>query len=168
MCGLLLLIVKTTINLLQTLLNYVIFVIFVYFMYIHIYSTPHLTLLHLQEKSSQLYNISCVYQHFANSLLTVSFVSNLLSVSGDQTVDVSIVRQWVGCFSSGNNDSKSSSLVQIFMSMAYRLLQIFGKNTQLNTAVVAMTRSYTNQQLLCYKINSSYKLPTTVSCIMQQ
>lgn len=47
MCGLLLLIVKTTINLLQTLHNYVIFVIFVYFMYIHIYSTTHLTLQHL-------------------------------------------------------------------------------------------------------------------------
>ena len=47
----------------------------------------------------------------------------------NQTVDVSIVRWWVVCFSSGN--SRSPPLVQILKSTACRLLFIAGKNGQL-------------------------------------
>ena len=47
---------------------------------------------------------------------------HLLNVYGDQTVDVSTVRWWVLCFSSGVSDSESVLLVQIFMNMACRIL----------------------------------------------
>jgi len=50
----------------------------------------------------------------------------LLNISGDQTVDVSTVRRWMMHFSSG--DSGSLPLVQIFESMAYRLLFFAGDN----------------------------------------
>ena len=46
----------------------------------------------------------------------------LLNIYGDQTVDVSTVRRWVVCFSSGDSDSVSPPLVQTALSMAYRLL----------------------------------------------
>ena len=52
----------------------------------------------------------------------------LLNVSGDQTVDVSTVKQWVVCFSSSDSDSGSPPLVQIFMSMAYTFLFIGGES----------------------------------------
>ena len=52
----------------------------------------------------------------------------LPNASGDQTVDVSTVRQWVVCFSSGNSNSKLSPLTQMFMSVACRLLFIAGEN----------------------------------------
>ena len=55
----------------------------------------------------------------------------LLNVYGDQTVDVSTVRQWVVHLMSGSSDSglHHCLLVQIFMSVACRLLFIGGKNT---------------------------------------
>ena len=56
---------------------------------------------------------------------------HLLSINGDQTMDVSTVRWWVVCFSSGNSDSGSPSLVQIFLSMVCRLLFISGESAQL-------------------------------------
>ena len=49
----------------------------------------------------------------------------LLNTDGDQTVDVSTVRWWVVCFSSG--DSGSPPLMQIFTGMARRLLIIMAK-----------------------------------------
>ena len=52
----------------------------------------------------------------------------LLNIYGDQTVGVRTVRQWVVYFSSGDTDSGSPSLVQIFLSRAYRLLFIAGEN----------------------------------------
>ena len=55
---------------------------------------------------------------------------HLLSINGDQTMDVSTVRWWVVCFSSGNSDS-APSLVQIFLSMVCRLLFISGESAQL-------------------------------------
>ena len=55
----------------------------------------------------------------------------LLNIYGDQPVDVSRVRQWVVCFSFGDTNSASPLLVQIFMSVAFRLLFIPGKYTQL-------------------------------------
>ena len=61
----------------------------------------------------------------------------LLNVYGDQTVDVSTVRQWVVHFSSG--DSGSPLLVQTafsFTSTACRLLFIAGKNVQLTVVAV--------------------------------
>ena len=53
---------------------------------------------------------------------------HLLNVSGDQTVDVSTVRQWVVHFSSGESDSGLLVLVWMFMSLACRFLLIAGKN----------------------------------------
>jgi len=41
---------------------------------------------------------------------------------------VTTVRQWVVHFSSGNSDSGSALLVQIFISVACRLLFIAGEN----------------------------------------
>ena len=52
--------------------------------------------------------------------------STLAYVYGDQTVDVSTVGQWVACFSSGDSNSGSSLLVQLFTSVACRLLFITG------------------------------------------
>jgi len=45
----------------------------------------------------------------------------LLNVYGDQTVDVSTVRWWVVHFSSGDSESGSALLVQVFTSAACRL-----------------------------------------------
>ena len=50
----------------------------------------------------------------------------LLNIDGDQTVDVSTVRGWVVHFSSGDSSSGSPVLVQIFRSVAYRILFITG------------------------------------------
>ena len=52
----------------------------------------------------------------------------LTSISGDQPVNVNIVRLWVVHFSSGDSDSGSPPLVQILTSVARRLLFIPGKN----------------------------------------
>ena len=67
----------------------------------------------------------------------------LLSVSGDQTVDVSTVRWKVVHFSNnaigaavGHRNSGSSPLVQIFMSTARRLLLITNKNAQLMVVIM--------------------------------
>ena len=49
---------------------------------------------------------------------------HLLNVSGNQTVDVSTVRQWVVCFSSGDSNSVSLPLGQILMNVARRVLFI--------------------------------------------
>ena len=53
----------------------------------------------------------------------------LLNVYRDQRVDMSTVRQWVVHFSSGDSNSWSRPLVQIFMSTACRLLFIVSENT---------------------------------------
>ena len=53
----------------------------------------------------------------------------LLNVYGDHIVDVSTVRQWVVRFSSG--DTGPPPLVQIFMSVACRLLVITRDSAQL-------------------------------------
>jgi len=47
---------------------------------------------------------------------------HLLNIDVDQTVDVSIARQWVVCFWSVDTDSGPPLLVQTFTSMAHRLL----------------------------------------------
>ena len=52
----------------------------------------------------------------------------LLTVSGDQLVDVSTVRLWVVHFSTANCSTGSPLFVQILMSMACRLLFIDGKH----------------------------------------
>ena len=71
--------------------------------------------------------------HAENTALIDSYPC-LWNISGDQTVDVNIVRWRVVRFSSG--DSGSPSLVQIFMSAACRHLFIAGENTQLMVATV--------------------------------
>ena len=55
----------------------------------------------------------------------------LLSIYGDQTVDVSTVRWWVVLFSCGDSSSGPPLLVQIVMSMACRFLFIADKSAQL-------------------------------------
>jgi len=55
-------------------------------------------------------------------------------IDGDQTVGVSTVKWWVTCFSSG--DSGASPLMQMFMSVACRLLFAAGENAQLIMATV--------------------------------
>ena len=52
-----------------------------------------------------------------------------LDVSGDQTVDVSTMRQWVVGFS--RDDSRTHPLVQIVLSAAFRVLLIDGENAWL-------------------------------------
>ena len=51
-------------------------------------------------------------------------------------MDGNTVRQWVVSFSSGDSNSESSLLVQIFMSMAGRLLFIPDENAQLMVLTV--------------------------------
>ena len=55
-------------------------------------------------------------------------------------MDVSAVRQWVVCFSSGDSNSGSPMLVQTLTSMACRLLFITGKNAQLMVVTVLKNR----------------------------
>jgi len=57
------------------------------------------------------------FPHVENMAL-IDRHQHLLNVSGNQTVDVSTVRQWVVCFSSGDSDNGSPLLVQIFTSIA--------------------------------------------------
>ena len=52
----------------------------------------------------------------------------LLNIYGYQTVDVSIVRWWVVCFSNSDIDSGSPLPMQISASMAYSLLFIADEN----------------------------------------
>jgi len=61
---------------------------------------------------------------------------HLLNVYRDQTLDVSTVRRWVVHFSSGDSNSGSPPLVQIFISAACRLLFIAGKNAYLMVKTV--------------------------------
>ena len=70
-----------------------------------------------------------------------------LSISGDQTVDAGTVRWWVMCSSSVDNDSGSPLLVQIFMSMAYRILFIAGENARL--LVVTVFQNSTLKRRIC-------------------
>ena len=53
---------------------------------------------------------------------------HLLNIYGDQTVNVSTVRQWVVRFSSGSRDSGSPPLVQILTNTTYKALFITEKN----------------------------------------
>jgi len=53
---------------------------------------------------------------------------HLLNVYGDQTVHMSTVRRWVVYFSSVDSDSVVPLLVQIFMSMARRVLLTAGNS----------------------------------------
>ena len=63
-----------------------------------------------------------------------------LSLFGDQTVDVSTGRQWAVRFSSGDSDRGAAPpLVQIFMSIACRLLFIAGEKASL--MVVTMLKN---------------------------
>mgnify|MGYP001858900571 CR=1 FL=1 len=57
-------------------------------------------------------------------------------VYGDQTMDVSTVKRWVVHFSCGDGNSGSPLLVQIFTSMAHRLLFIVGVNVTLMVVTV--------------------------------
>jgi len=61
---------------------------------------------------------------------------HLLNVYGDQPLGVSTVRQWVVHFSSEDSDSGAPPLVQVFTSMAHRILFIGGKNAQLMMVTV--------------------------------
>ena len=61
---------------------------------------------------------------------------HLLNVYRDQTLDVSTVRRWVVHFSSGDSNSGSPPLVQIFISAVCRLLFIAGKNAYLMVKTV--------------------------------
>jgi len=57
---------------------------------------------------------------------SLTFINTCSNVYGDQTVDVSTVRWWVVCFSSG--DSGSPALVQVFTNRACRFLFVAGES----------------------------------------
>ena len=61
----------------------------------------------------------------------IAIHQHLLNIYVDPAVDVSTVRWWVVCFSSGDSNSGSPPLVQIFKCTACRLTFIAGKNVQL-------------------------------------
>ena len=63
----------------------------------------------------------------------------LLNIYEDQSMDVSTLRWWVVCFSSGSSYSRSPLLVQIFMSVACKLLFTADKNEEL--MVVTMLKN---------------------------
>ena len=89
---------------------------------------------------------ACIMQRYGSELLhaermaSIDIGGHLLNVNGDQTVDVSTVRQWVVCFSSSNSDSVSAPLVQISMSRACRLLFIAGEVAQVMVVTVEKQR----------------------------
>ena len=58
------------------------------------------------------------FVHVRN-IAAIDIDQHLLNVTGNQAVDVSAVRRWVVCLSSGNDDSGSPPL--IFLSVAGRL-----------------------------------------------
>ena len=73
-------------------------------------------------------------------IVPIDIVQCLLSICGDQTVDMSTVRWWMVHFRSGSSNSVSSPLVQIFMSAKCRLFFISGENTKL-MMVTALKKS---------------------------
>ena len=46
----------------------------------------------------------------------MTFIDAFLNVYGDETADVSTVRWWVVHFNSGDNDSGSPLLIQVFIT----------------------------------------------------
>ena len=52
----------------------------------------------------------------------------LLNTDGDQSVDVSTVRQWVMCFSSGNRDMKDTEIHDCLPQLTALLLYLFKEN----------------------------------------
>jgi len=72
---------------------------------------------------------SCITEFLhAEKIAPTDIQQHLLNIYGDQTVDVSTVRQWVVHFSSGDGHSRSPSVVQIFTRATCRLLFIACKN----------------------------------------
>jgi len=65
---------------------------------------------------------------FVEKMASTDIHQHSLTVYGDQAVDVSTVRRWVLRFSSGNSDSGSPPLGQIFTSRECRLFLITGEN----------------------------------------
>ena len=62
----------------------------------------------------------------ANKMAPIDISQHLLSISGDQVVAVSTVR-WLGAhFNSGDSNSGSPLMVQVFMRAECRLLFIAG------------------------------------------
>ena len=64
---------------------------------------------------------------------------HLLNIYEDQSMDVSTLRWWVVCFSSGSSYSRSPLLVQIFTSAACKFLFTADKNEEL--MVVTMLKN---------------------------
>lgn len=67
----------------------------------------------------------------AEKIAPIDILQHLLNTYGDQRVVVSTVRQWVMHLSSDNSDSGSAPLVQIFISVACRVLFIVDEKAQL-------------------------------------
>lgn len=63
---------------------------------------------------------------YAEKMILVDILQQLLNFDGYQTVDVNGERQWVAYFN--NDDSVLSPLVQIFLSTSCRLLFIISEN----------------------------------------
>ena len=76
----------------------------------------------------------------------------MLSVYGDQTVDVSTMRQWVVRFSNSNSAVKdkphSRKAMKIFMSAECRLLFIGGKNAELMVVTIVEKQCFVAEDLL--------------------
>ena len=72
----------------------------------------------------------------------------LLSIPGDQTVDVSTERRWVVHFSSGDSGHGSPQLVQTSTSTVCRLLFIAGENAQLMVVTVLKNNILQAENLL--------------------
>ena len=71
----------------------------------------------------------CVIEFLCvENMAPIDIHQHLLNICRDQTVDVSTWRQRVVRFNSSDSNRRSPLLVQIFMSMIYRLLSIAGKN----------------------------------------
>jgi len=83
----------------------------------------------------------CVFEFFhAEEIASIDIYQCLLNVYGDQTVDVSTVRQWVIHFSSGDIDSRSSLWVQFFTSVACRFLFMTNENAYLMVVTLVKNR----------------------------
>ena len=96
-----------------------------------------------------------VWLLFESKIAPTEIHWHLLNICGDQAVNVSTLRWWSMNVRSGDSDSGSHLLVQIFMRVACRLLFIAGEN-----ALLMMTMSSSLcQKMLC---NWEFGLSNTV------
>jgi len=88
----------------------------------------------------------------AEEMAPIDIHQHFVNIYGDQTVDVSTMRQWVVRFSNSNSAVKdkphSRQAMKIFMSAECRLLFIGGKNAELMVVTIVEKQCFVAEDLL--------------------